>query len=296
MLALCYWIRIKSSCSLKLCPCTLRAQLNLHFMAIFNKGLFYKVYPTFPVGPLRVMRVISILRSIRVLRYFNDIYKLLLSIIIALPSVINVAMMMMVVIVMFALIGMQLFKYVALTGQFTENVNFSTFAKSLLMMFRLSTMTCWDGVLTATSVQPPYCDRTFNDIPNGNCGYPTDAYIFMFIYIIVVGQLIVSLFVAVIIDSFEDASFQNANIPDLAIEQYYIHWAKFDPEASQFIPFRVLPQLLRLLNDTELKVPGTTLKAIASLNLTLYENETVHCADLLQALVRHAQGTALNRG
>ena len=74
------------------------------------------------------------------------------------------------------------------------------------MLFRLSTAAGWNDVLDACSVQPPNCDPTFRDLPNGNCGNPVAAKIFFPFYVGVAFLIIVNMYIAIILENLYSVS------------------------------------------------------------------------------------------
>ncbi len=177
------------------------------------------------------------------------INRLFVTFLLSIPSIINIGAILLLVVFVFAIIGMILFGHVIRTGQMNENVNYETFAKSFLLTFRLCTASGWDAMLASTSIQAPFCDPDYDDLPNGNCGYPQFAYVYYFVYVLLTSQIIVNMFIAVIMENFTDAQEQEESyFSNEDIDEFYAHWAKYDPEASQFIPFEKLVPFLTSLN------------------------------------------------
>ena len=93
-------------------------------------------------------------------------------------------------------------------------------------------------------------DETYSSVmANGGepfaCGQPVVAYTFFIIFQILVSQIIVNLFIAIIIDAFLGQSDQF----DLPISPYHLYdfveiWSRYDPEATGFISIHDLEQFI----------------------------------------------------
>ena len=69
------------------------------------------------------------------------------------------------------------------------------------------------------------------------------------------------------------------------LDNFYVTWARYDPDATQFIDSDQLPELLNEL-PTPLKVAKPNSVKIAALNLPILPGNKVHCLDVLSTLVR----------
>jgi voltage-gated cation channel len=110
---------------------------------------------------LYALRIFRIFQSIRFLKLAKGIRKLLHAFLISLPALFNIATLLLLIIFIYAIIGMNLFMNVKLQNSLTSNNNFQTFGKSFIILFRLSTFSSWHKVLNALML-------TNND-PGSNC-------------------------------------------------------------------------------------------------------------------------------
>ena len=113
--------------------------------------------PDFPVSPtlLRVLRVFRIGRILRLIRvnsrslphsrmflYFSflqtarGIRKLLLAVVISLPALFNIGALLFLITFIYAIIGINLFGHVKHQGALDDVVNFETFGRSMMLLFR----------------------------------------------------------------------------------------------------------------------------------------------------------------
>lgn len=244
---------------------------------------------------LRVIRVFRIGRVLRLIKAAKGIRKLLFALIISLPAIFNIGALLFLVMYMYAIIGMSSFGNVIINGVFDEITNFQTFAKSFMLLLRLATSAGWNDILDALLVSEPYCnpnqyqnpDRDWVDNPNGNCGIPYLAIPFMVTYIIIVWLIVINMYIAVILENFNQAHEQEElGITEDDFDMFYVCWEKYDPLATQFIKYE---QLADFVNDLEepLQIPKPNEIALVSFNLPIMEGEKMHCLDILIALVKN---------
>ena len=243
----------------------------------------------FAPGAIRALRIFRIVRILRLIRQFDGIRKLFVTLLFALPSLFNIAAVLFLFVFVFAIIGAQLFGNVRINGQMTQDVNFQTFSKSFLLMFRLATGSGWDQILSAVSILPPLCDPNFDGLPNGNCGDPIAGYIFLTVYVLFMSQIIINMYIAVILENFSEAQVQDEyGFTEDDVRMFYDHWVTFDPNASQFILYDQVLSLVTTLPG-RFAMPKATSKTIFRLHIPIYDGDLVHCADVVHAVIKYHQ-------
>mmetsp|Transcript_8574 Transcript_8574/g.25632 ORF Transcript_8574/g.25632 Transcript_8574/m.25632 type:complete len:1547 (-) Transcript_8574:159-4799(-) len=235
-----------------------------------------------PVDPtfLRILRVLRLARLMRLVKHAEGVRKLLVTMVLSLASLVNIGILLFVVIFVFAIIGMVQFRYVKHNGALNAVVNFETFGRSLLLLFRLSTGAGWNDITESLSVQPPYCNETHwqgQEVPNGDCGDPLAAELYMSLFIAVAFLIIINMYIAVILENLEEEENSSQSTFEPAdIDNFYLHWQKFDPDATQFIDkeqmgafFSTLPKpFARLLKEQDEEM------YLSQLRIPLYANPT----------------------
>ncbi|KAL9953553.1 hypothetical protein ACROYT_G040985 [Oculina patagonica] len=235
---------------------------------------------------LRVMRIFRIARLLRVLEFAKGIRQLLVALMISLPALFNIGTLLFLVIFIYAIIGMSAFGQVKKQGSLDGIVNFETFGSSMMLLFRLSTGSGWNDVMSSLSLQPPDCDPYYKGFPKGNCGTPLGAAGYLISYIVIVFMIIVNMYIAVILENVNRAHEND----DFAItkedfDRYYLKWAAFVPNGKQFIP---LCQLSDFVDELEkpFRHPKPNEARLQQLDIPIRAGELIHCFDLLKALVR----------
>lgn len=64
---------------------------------------------------------------------------------------------------------------------------------------------------------------------------------------------------------------------------------RYDPHATQFIPFTQLSDFIASL-DPPLGIPKPNTVALVSFNLPIAKGNKIHCLDILHSLVKHVLG------
>lgn len=209
-------------------------------------------YLPMPPMLLRVLRIFRILRILRLLRHAKGLRDLIITMILSFPSLLNVGSLLTLIIFIYAVLGRQLFTYVAirdqdqnereaLHGGINTHRNFATFGSSFLLLFQCLTGDGWSGIMADSMIDETtgLCSEK-----EGNCGSVT-AVPFFITFQIVGCFVFVNLIVAVILENF--ATLHNIN-PDLVsqadLELFGEAWTEFDPDATNYIHLEMLPALL----------------------------------------------------
>jgi hypothetical protein len=132
----------------------------------------------------------------RLVKHAAGVRKLLVTMVLSLASLGNIGVLLFIIVFVFAIIGMVQFRYVKHTGALNSVVNFETFGRSFLLLFRLTTGAGWNDITDALSIQPPYCNDTHwqgHELPNGDCGDPVAAELFMTIFISVAFLIVINM-------------------------------------------------------------------------------------------------------
>lgn len=219
--------------SRRTCVCVLSFfPSGLFFFELFY---FYMVSTTaFPI-----LRLVRICRVLYVIPCARGIRKLLLAFVRSLPALFNIGLVLLVIMVTFSIFGMFLFAYVKKEFMINDMHNFETFWNSMTCLFMIGTSSSWGDMLMTIMNTPPDCDP-FMDIPGttvrGNCSSPTLGIVFFVTYIVLYFLLVLHMYIAVVLETFKSEESEALCEDDL--QNFYETWEKFDPDASQFIPYR----------------------------------------------------------
>lgn len=161
---------------------------------------------------------------------------------VSLPVVFNIALVLFVLMFVYASFGTFNFPYVIKKAMIDDMTNFETFWNSLICMFYTTTWAGWDGLLHPMLLSPPDCDP-FSENPRtdiiGNCVSQPLGVAFFVSYIILSSFLVLNMFIMLVVEMLN--VFREINGDPLSkqnLEMFQKTWKKFDHEASQFIPYR----------------------------------------------------------
>ena len=235
---------------------------------------------------LRVLRLVRITRILRLVKQAKGIRTLLFALVISLPALVNIGILLFLIIFVFSIVGMSQFAHVKLDGKLDDVVNFKTWINSVLLLFRLSTSAGWNDILEPLMVEPPDCDPDYNGYPYGDCGGFITPILFMVIYLIITFLVIINTYIAVILENFTQAHAQEeVGITEEDFSMFYQVWERYDPVASQFIPYEVLSEFCDRL-EAPLRLARPNRIKIAALDMPIYEGFKLHCLDVLFALTK----------
>jgi hypothetical protein len=245
---------------------------------------------TLPINPsvLRVLRVLRVVRVLRLIKRAQGIRRLLLTLFLSGPALLNVASLLFLIIFIYAIVGMQLFGHVKPNGALDDFTNFRDFGSAFTLLFRLATAAGWNDVLEACSLQAPACDPEYRGLDNGNCGDPVTAKVFFSTFVFLTFLIIVNMYIAIILENLAGVTQEEElTVTDDDVESFYARWAQYDPLATQFVTHDDLLPLVAGLSRP-LGIPGASFHDISKLNIPLFKDDRAHCLDVLHALVRTA--------
>ena len=247
---------------------------------------------------LRVVRIFRIGRVLRLIKAAKGIRKLLFALIISIPALFNIGALLVLFLFIFAIIGMSVFGRVKHTGALNDLVNFETFERSFLLLFRLTTSAGWNDILDPLFIQPPDCDPDYYTNPkgekvliqNGDCGIPWLAAAYMIAFVILTFLIVINMYIAVILENFNQAHEQEeVGVTEDDFDMFYVVWERFDPHATQYIKYEQLTDFVADL-DEPLGIPKPNEIALVSFDLPIVKGDKIHCLDILMGLTKHVLG------
>ncbi|XP_070174402.1 sodium channel protein 1 brain-like isoform X2 [Littorina saxatilis] len=259
------------------------------------KAGFYEGSLLFPPTFLRLLRIFRISKVLRIIKVAKGLRKVMFSLVISLPATFNIMALLMVCLFIYAIFGMFLFHNVKLTGALTPHLNFRTLKNSALLLLSLSTAAGWNDVLDPLLIQEPFCNNThvllasgkWKSSEDGDCGNFWFAIPYMVSYIILTYLFIINMYIAVILENYQQAHQQEeVGVTEDDFDMFYSVWQRYDPHATQFIPYQMLSDFVADL-DAPLGIEKPNEIALVSINLPILQGDRVHCLDILLALVKN---------
>lgn len=129
----------------------------------------------------------------------------------------------------------------------TNNINFRTVPKALILLFRMSVGEGWNMIMEDFArVVPPYCTVAENYF-SGDCGSPAWARALFISWNILSMYIFVNLFISLIYESFSYV-YQRSNglsiISREEIRRFKQAWAEYDPNGTGYITKEQFPRFL----------------------------------------------------
>lgn len=231
----------------------------------------------------RIFRIFRILRVLRLVKKATGIRQLIQTLVFSFPMLVNVGTLLVLLLFMFAIIGMNLFGRIKYGKYLNEHANFRDLPTSMITLFRMSTGESWNGLMRE-------CMNTRNCIED-ECGQPVQAVIFFTLFQVLSNFLMLNVFVAVVLKNFEeevglDPTTSTNPVSRAVIQKFGQTWSQYS--GSHSLPIRKLKDFLADLYPplgpplAQLR-PGPYLSLLNRLQLPSYK-EHVHWLDLCAAL------------
>ncbi|EAR94798.2 cation channel family protein (macronuclear) [Tetrahymena thermophila SB210] len=161
----------------------------------------------------RIFRVFRVTRLLRLIKQFEGLQKLMSTLIYALPSLTNATALLFLIYFIFAILACYLYSPYQTGNSLNSFQNFSTFHRSYLLLFRMSTGEDWYLIM-------------FDIIHHTNMW---SAFFFV-VFIIIQQYIMMSLFILIIIEQFEN----NYINPDNPINDFQYSEEDFKKQWVQF--------------------------------------------------------------
>jgi len=208
---------------------------------------------------IMVIRVFRVLRVIRLIEGLENAKRLVDTLVLTLPGIINISILLILLLFIYAALGMQLFATVGYFQTYDRHANFRSFGNSLLTLFRFTTGEGWGNYMVDVAETRANCDSNllynesmcgFDDHPGctplNGCG--SDAiYPYLISFTIVVSMVIFNLFVGVILEGFGAANESNECLKSQDFKVFTKCWAKYDPNGGLFITIAQFEQFIATL-------------------------------------------------
>ncbi|KAJ8251796.1 hypothetical protein GJAV_G00225530 [Gymnothorax javanicus] len=153
----------------------------------------------------RIARISRIICILRLIKGAKGIRKLLCTSMRSLPAILNFSVLLLIVMFIFAILGMQTFAFVIKAAGIDDMWNFETFGSSMATILPITTISGWDGLLLPTLSIPPDCNPSAEH-PGlavlGNCGNRFGGIAFFTSYVLISFFIGVNMFLAVILENF----------------------------------------------------------------------------------------------
>eukprot|EP01060_Flectonema_neradi_P001809 TRINITY_DN11124_c0_g1_i1.p1 TRINITY_DN11124_c0_g1~~TRINITY_DN11124_c0_g1_i1.p1 ORF type:complete len:1834 (+),score=281.60 TRINITY_DN11124_c0_g1_i1:78-5579(+) len=194
-------------------------------------------------GAVSVFRALRLLRLLRLIHSAKGVSSLIRTLFLTLPTMVNVAGVMLLIFFVYAILGVNLFAKVKEGENLRGRATFHNFGSAILILVRISTGEAWPGLMHDSAVQPPECNEN-----TGECGDPLVSYAYFVSFIIIETYVILNLFIAVLLDKFNDVVADEVmaqHLTDEETDKFFTTWRDFDPLQSCLIKVTDIPAFIR---------------------------------------------------
>eukprot|EP00644_Phytophthora_capsici_P000129 jgi/Phyca11/539928/estExt2_Genewise1Plus.C_PHYCAscaffold_40231 len=236
---------------------------NIFDFVVVLGTLFGVVYQMF--GGSSVGTAASTVRCFRVGRLFRLVHsapslrQLFNTLLITLPSLANIGGLLFLVFFIYAAMGVQLFAKIKFGELVTSTANFQSLLGAMITLVRCATGERWNDMmyelanLDGCVADPPYDPRSCgisNDVdcvPLNGCGSPV-AFVYLYSFTLLVTFILLNIFIAVILEGFaKEKDREDGVLLPQHYETFVNNWSTFDPEATGFLEWHLLPSFLATL-------------------------------------------------
>lgn len=129
----------------------------------------------------------------------------------------------------------------------SDNINFRTVPKALILLFRMSVGEGWNQLMMDfANIEPPYCTLA-DEYYDTDCGSKQWAYTLFISWNIISMYIFVNLFISLIYESFSYVYQRSTGLSIISreeIRRFKQAWAEYDPDGSGYITKEQFPRFL----------------------------------------------------
>jgi len=287
------------------------SRFDFSIVLLTDVSLILEVVIGLHIGPLVTLaRTVRVGRIFRLLKYAEGLNRLFTTLVSTFLGLANICSLWCLLLFIFAVLANQSYSKIGLHDKYDDNMNFQTFANSILTLLVFSMGGDWVGFMMSASFHNPGCVNDppydpemcgFSDrsdcIPLNGCGQSTVP-LFMSVFQFLVGTVMLNLFIGVIVEEFRSQNQKKLGITESDFNVFSEHWTKYDELASYFMDLVDLEPFLLSIPPPWNKLANYTKEAlwahIASWKLKLYKSDKVHFYDLINALTADLLQQELN--
>ena len=199
-------------------------------------------------GISSIFRAFRLLRLVRLINSATGVNNLIQTLFLTLPTMANVSGMMLLMFFCYAVLGVFLFGRVQ-EGQreLNHRATFHDFYSAILLLLRIATGEAWPILMHEAAVRPPFCADRIDA-----CGDPTLAYLYFVTFVVLETYIILNVFIAVLLDSFNDVVTNNCmdeGISEKELDRFFYVWRRFDPLQTCEMELELCTKFLRELGE-----------------------------------------------
>jgi hypothetical protein len=187
-----------------------------------------------------ILKTIRILRVFRLINLNNHVKNYFYTLLFLFPSLINIGSLLLIILMVYAVFGINMFGTVKYGSVINEDNNFQDILSAFIFLIRTTTGDNWNDSMHELAMNQPGCtdiQQTYQDlIENGpqGCG-SSFAYFYFISFMLINSMVIMNLFIAVVVDSFMTNTERHEAIEEDDIKRFFELWGKYDREVHYTI-------------------------------------------------------------
>lgn len=174
----------------------------------------------------------------------------------SLPDLASLMATWLVLFVTFAIAMNQIFGLTKIGVNGTDNLNFRSIPKALVLLFRMSCGEGWNEIMHDYAVQEPYCTSN-SDFYNTDCGSKTWAYFLFIAWNILSMYIFVNIVISLVYNNFSYVYQQAGNMSSISrseIRRFKATWAEFDDGSGHIAKSQIARFLSKLEGAFEVRI------------------------------------------
>mmetsp|Transcript_64826 Transcript_64826/g.159576 ORF Transcript_64826/g.159576 Transcript_64826/m.159576 type:complete len:652 (+) Transcript_64826:132-2087(+) len=205
----------------------------------------------FNFSGLSILRVFRIVRVLRLVRQLKGLRQMIETLIVSMPSLSNIAALLVLFLTIFSIVGETFFYNVNLSQDAWESMddlaNYAVFDVAMWTLHRQTTGEAWNYIMFYCSQSDPYraCAKAYGPFFGNGCGSPLVGMVFHLSWQLFGTYVLMQLFTAVILENFSElVNGVSSVLPAHKLAQFVDVWTEFDPDACQHIGVDKIPELI----------------------------------------------------
>lgn len=178
----------------------------------------------------------------------NDTLSELISTAMAsLPSMLSLIYTWGILFLVYSIAMNQIFGLTRLGPNTSDNINFRTVTKSMIVLFRCSFGEGWNYIMNDLTVSSPFC-YVDEESGHSDCGSKAYAYVLLMSWNLLSMYIFLNMFISLILENFSYLYHGGSGSKSVAsreeIRKFKNAWKKFDPDGVGQIDIAFLPKLM----------------------------------------------------
>ncbi|KAF4672946.1 hypothetical protein FOL47_011216 [Perkinsus chesapeaki] len=218
-------------------------------------GILVDLLSTITIGTLMsAIRIFRIARLFRLVRFAKGLNQLFIAFILSIPKLFNVAILLLLLLFLFTVLGVRLFAATQFSGSHDDHANFRNFYRGFMTLVRCMTGESWNEIMHSLTKGSDFFGHVLHrpcvdsyDITADNyaqlqekclidnpvqCGSPV-SFVFFLSYTCIITFVVLNLVIAVILEGFEDST---KSAEKDVVNKCIDVWKQFDPHFDMEIP------------------------------------------------------------